>query len=468
MNNNKKLKADAYYYIALDLMETGQIEASYDKLKSCLTIVPDDARYISALALNAFLLKRIDEAIKLYKKAIDIDPYMFNNYIYLSNIYELKEEFSLATEILERGLVTVNKKLSENPKNDYYLATKGNFHYYLREYDEATMAYYRALRINEKEPSYYRELANIFYEIEYYEETIKLAKKAITLNPMDHNSFLYIALAYQRLNLLGPAIVNLKRVIRLNPTQKEIRDLLRKLQELRKKNGPTIEEIIHTENPKRFYKGIVKWFDDEKGIGFLTTPSKKDEIFVHYTAIESEGYKTLYEGEQVNFGITKSPQGYIALKVKVLNRDPNRYKYGEVKYFDITTGYGEIRSYDDEVYPFHFSAINERLIKIVEVGESVRFEILENPSTLEKNAFNIFVIEKSEETLCGKILWFDIKTMNGVLESDDGMECIIQRNSFNEGLEHKLKKGVRVNFKIIQVENIDGNYIPKAINIKII
>ena len=47
-------------------------------------------------------------------------------------------------------------------------------------------------------------------------------------------------------------------------------------------------------------KGVVKWFDADKGYGFISSAEGKD-IFVHFSAIQSEGYKTLAEGDQVEF-----------------------------------------------------------------------------------------------------------------------------------------------------------------------
>jgi CspA family cold shock protein len=55
-------------------------------------------------------------------------------------------------------------------------------------------------------------------------------------------------------------------------------------------------------------KGTVKWFSDQKGFGFITPESGAD-VFVHHTAIQGDGFKTLAEGQQVEFEITKGPKG---------------------------------------------------------------------------------------------------------------------------------------------------------------
>lgn len=61
-------------------------------------------------------------------------------------------------------------------------------------------------------------------------------------------------------------------------------------------------------------KGVVKWFDAEKGFGFITVEGGKD-VFVHFSSIQSEGYKSLNEGDEVQFEIVESDRGSQATNV---------------------------------------------------------------------------------------------------------------------------------------------------------
>ena len=64
-------------------------------------------------------------------------------------------------------------------------------------------------------------------------------------------------------------------------------------------------------------RGRVKWFNNEKGYGFIEYKDKED-IFVHYSAINQDGYKTLTEGQYVEFNLVETSKGYQALDVIVV------------------------------------------------------------------------------------------------------------------------------------------------------
>ena len=62
-------------------------------------------------------------------------------------------------------------------------------------------------------------------------------------------------------------------------------------------------------------KGTVKWFNDAKGFGFIQTDAVAGDIFVHYSAIQNEGFKTLSEGQAVDFELVTGPKGPQAFNV---------------------------------------------------------------------------------------------------------------------------------------------------------
>jgi cold shock protein len=62
--------------------------------------------------------------------------------------------------------------------------------------------------------------------------------------------------------------------------------------------------------------GTVKWFNAEKGFGFLSQPDGSPDVFVHHTAIQKQGYRSLEEGETVEFDVQQGPKGLQATNVR--------------------------------------------------------------------------------------------------------------------------------------------------------
>lgn len=63
-------------------------------------------------------------------------------------------------------------------------------------------------------------------------------------------------------------------------------------------------------------KGKVKWFNSAKGFGFVNVDGESRDIFVHYSSIDMEGFKTLKEGEEIEFELVEGPKGPQAHKVR--------------------------------------------------------------------------------------------------------------------------------------------------------
>jgi cold shock protein len=64
-------------------------------------------------------------------------------------------------------------------------------------------------------------------------------------------------------------------------------------------------------------QGTVKWFNDSKGFGFISRQNGED-VFVHFSAIQSNGFRSLQEGQAVQFNVVKGPKGLQAENVQVL------------------------------------------------------------------------------------------------------------------------------------------------------
>ena len=62
-------------------------------------------------------------------------------------------------------------------------------------------------------------------------------------------------------------------------------------------------------------KGTVKWFNDQKGYGFITPEDGSKDVFVHFSAVQGDGFKSLREGQVVEFAISQGPKGPQATNV---------------------------------------------------------------------------------------------------------------------------------------------------------
>ena len=68
--------------------------------------------------------------------------------------------------------------------------------------------------------------------------------------------------------------------------------------------------------------GTVKWFDSRKGFGFISDPETGEDVFVHYTVIEGDGFRRLINGQSVEYELGRGPKGLLATKVRPLDHQP--------------------------------------------------------------------------------------------------------------------------------------------------
>jgi CspA family cold shock protein len=77
--------------------------------------------------------------------------------------------------------------------------------------------------------------------------------------------------------------------------------------DIRRRGRPALAFIIHQEN-QDMATGTVKWFNESKGFGFITPEDGGADLFAHFSAIQSQGFKTLKEGDRVEFDAGKGPK----------------------------------------------------------------------------------------------------------------------------------------------------------------
>jgi cold shock protein len=81
-------------------------------------------------------------------------------------------------------------------------------------------------------------------------------------------------------------------------------------------SGGTVRPERSQERSVQMASGTVKWFNDAKGFGFISQDGGGEDVFVHHTAIQSEGFRSLQEGQRVEFEVKKGPKGLQAENVR--------------------------------------------------------------------------------------------------------------------------------------------------------
>ena len=120
------------------------------------------------------------------------------------------------------------------------------------------------------------------------------------------------------------------------------------------------------------HTGTVKWFNDRKGYGFIAEGSST--IFVHYTAIQGEGFRTLEAGQQVEFSVVDGRKGPQAVNVVVIDEDDSQRHTGTVKWFNARKGYGFITEGSFTIF-VHYTAIQGEGLRTLEAGQQVEFSV---------------------------------------------------------------------------------------------
>jgi CspA family cold shock protein len=77
-----------------------------------------------------------------------------------------------------------------------------------------------------------------------------------------------------------------------------------------------LANIARIQEHHKMATGTVKWFNDAKGFGFITPEDGGEDLFAHYSAINSSGFKSLQEGQRVTFDITTGPKGKQAANIQ--------------------------------------------------------------------------------------------------------------------------------------------------------
>ncbi len=475
-NKNTGGKSDAIALLekALEKIFAKKAESALNDLIEAYGIDAENSRIISALALCYMMTGDKTKAIEMYKKSIEAAPDDTKLYYYLGRLYTEDNRQVEAMSTFSTGIYKCKEKLKVKQSAETHIDL-AKIYAFQNQHEESILTLFKALKLDDNNSEIYRMLAEEYFNIKLYRESIVEAEKAIKLNDKDYEAFLYAGLSYHKLNIMSRALDYFSRSLALNPAQPELKSLHDKIIELKSQNGPTVEETIHFSRQTVRYRGTVKWFNDENGIGYIKRHDDDSEIFVHYLAVNKEGYQSLYEGEEVEFSIDTASTGKIAVNITVIPGSISRTKNGRVKWFDEDRGVGEITLENRDSVLVHYTAIIGDGIKTLLAGGNVECEIFDTENGPQ--AFNVKKINGSraaallenrgDNKFHGKIKWLDKNKNIGIIEEDNGHFQAIFKPSETAGVIKNLKTGLKIKFSVVDVEALESENVKKAIDIEV-
>lgn len=477
MTRKNPKKAAALLEKGLDLLYNQDAARAVEMLEEAFALDPDNGKCASALALCYSILNDRKHAIECYRRAIELLPDDTRNYYCLGRLYMEENKQVEGMAVFSSGIFRCKEKLKAAQDVETYLDL-AKIYAFQSQHDDSILTLFRALATAPQNSEIYKMLAEEYFNLNLYRESITEALKAVKLNPDDSEALLYAGLSYQKLNVIDRALQYFSRSLAVNPNQKELKSLHDKLVELKSQNGPTIEEIIFNAPPGKRYRGTVKWFNDDNGIGYIRRGDDGAEIFAHYLSVSRDGYQSLHEGAEVEFSVANAPSGMVAVGVVDVSQKKTKIKRGRVKWFDEERGVGEITLENNDNVLFHYTAITRDGIKTIAAGTHVECELFDTENGPQ--AFNVrdaagervALIPDAAESrkFSGRVKWVDRQKNMGIIDEAAGQFQAIFKLSEMEGgaADRSLKTGASVSFDVVDVESLESENVKKAVNVEVI